>query len=80
MVDGRIVYVHQYGAAQKKEQAEQAQGRSHGGLSTKIHAAVDALGNPIRVLLTEGQALEYMTADAVTAGFQADYIVADKGV
>ena len=35
---------------QKKEQASEAEGRSRGGLSTKIHAAVDALGNPVRFI------------------------------
>jgi transposase len=31
-------------------------GRSRGGLTTKIHALVDALGRPIRLKLTAGQA------------------------
>ena len=31
-------------------------GRSRGGLTTKIHALVDALGRPLRLKLTEGQA------------------------
>jgi transposase len=31
-------------------------GRSRGGLTTKIHALVDADGRPIRLLLTPGQA------------------------
>ena len=31
-------------------------GRSRGGLSTKIHALVDAEGLPVAVKLTEGQA------------------------
>jgi transposase len=31
-------------------------GRSRGGLTTKIHAVVDANGNPFRLKLTEGQA------------------------
>ena len=31
-------------------------GRSRGGLTTKIHALVDALGRPIRLKLTPGQA------------------------
>jgi transposase len=31
-------------------------GRSRGGLTTKIHALVDANGNPISLKLTEGQA------------------------
>jgi hypothetical protein len=33
---------------QKKHQNEEAMGTSRGGLSTKIHAAVDALGKPVR--------------------------------
>ena len=31
-------------------------GRSRGGLTTKIHALVDAVGRPIRLKLTAGQA------------------------
>ena len=31
-------------------------GRSRGGLTTKIHALVDAEGRPIRLILTPGQA------------------------
>ena len=31
-------------------------GRSRGGLTTKIHALVDAIGRPIRLKLTAGQA------------------------
>jgi len=43
-------------AQQKKQQQNnEAMGRSRGGLSTKIHAAVDALGNPVRLLLTAGK-------------------------
>jgi hypothetical protein len=39
-----------------KKVEDQALGHSRGGLSTKIHALVDALGNPLRFLLTPGQA------------------------
>ncbi len=31
-------------------------GRSRGGLTTKIHALVDAEGRPVRITLTPGQA------------------------
>lgn len=31
-------------------------GRSRGGLTTKIHALVDADGRPVRLALTPGQA------------------------
>ena len=48
-------------------------------MSTKIHAAVDALGNPVRLLLTAGQASEYGQANALIEGFKADYVLADKG-
>ena len=46
--------VHQHGAGEKKE-GPQAIGRWRGGLTTKIHSAVDALGNPLRSILTAGQ-------------------------
>ena len=48
-------------------------------MSTKIHAAVDALGNPVRLLLTAGQASEYGQAHVLIEGFGADYVLADKG-
>ena len=54
-------------------------GPSRGGLSTKIHAAVDALGNPIRFILTAGQLSEIQQAGALIDGFSADYVIADKG-
>ena len=47
-------------------------GRSRGGLTTKIHALVDANGNPIALKLTEGQAHDGRSAadmlDAIGAG------------
>ncbi len=79
MVDGSIVRVHQHGAPKKTEQDSEAVGKSRGGLSTKIHAAVDALGNPIRLILTAGQASEYGQSLALIAGFSAGYVLADKG-
>lgn len=66
-------------APQKKRQYEEAMGKSRGGLSTKIHAAVDGLGNPVRLLLTAGQTSEYTQADALIDGFNAEYILADRG-
>src|SRR5271165_3806582 len=38
-----------------KKNGAQAIGRSRGGLTTKIHALVDALGNPVELMLTPGQ-------------------------
>lgn len=67
LVDGSIVRVHQHGAA-KKQQNDEAMGLPRGGLSTKIHVAADALGNPVRLLLTAGQTSEYSQAEALIAG------------
>jgi len=64
---------------QKKQQDEEAMGLSCGGLSTKIHAAVDALGNPLRFLLTAGQASEIRQAQALIEGFGATFVLAEKG-
>lgn len=64
---------------QKKQQDQEAMGKSRGGLSTKIHAAVDALGNPVRFILTAGQHSEIKQANALIQGFTADYVIADKG-
>jgi transposase len=47
-------------------------------LSTKIHAMVDALGNPLAFLLTAGQAHDLEGADALLPQMQADTLLADK--
>ena len=39
----------------KRGTQNQAIGRSRGGLTSKVHIAVDALGNPLRFILTPGQ-------------------------
>ena len=43
-------------------------GRSRGGLTTKIHALVDALGLPILLKLTEGQAHDGRSASDMLDG------------
>lgn len=47
-------------------------------MSTKIHATVDALGNPTGLHLTPGQAHDLEGADALLPGTQADTFIADK--
>ncbi len=54
-------------------------GRSRGGLTTKIHALVDAIGRPVRRLLSAGQAYDGHAAlellDALPPGCQ---VLADR--
>jgi transposase len=64
--------------ARKKEDDDKAIGRSRGGLSTKIHTMVDALGNPMGFHLTGGQAHDLVGADHLIPIIQADTLIADK--
>ncbi|MGH6827244.1 IS5 family transposase [Methyloceanibacter sp.] len=78
MIDSTIVRAHQHSAGAQKKNGDQAIGRSKGGLSTKIHAMVDALGNPLSFFLTAGQAHDLQGADALLPQMQADTLLADK--
>jgi transposase len=62
----------------KKLGEDQAIGRSRGGLSTKIHALVDALGNPVGFHLTGGEAHDLAGADHLLANLHADTLIGDK--
>jgi hypothetical protein len=62
----------------KKTSEDQAIGRPRGGLSTKIHALVDALGNAANCFLTGSQAHDPVGADHILSSTQADALIADK--
>lgn len=62
-----------------KKEGPQAIGRSRGGLTSKIHAVVDALGNPVRWLLTGGEVADITQAKALLDGLNAEAVLADKG-
>ena len=63
MIDSSIVRAHQHSAGSKKKEEDQAIGRSSGGLSTKIHATCDGLGNPTGFYLSAGQEHDLVGAD-----------------
>lgn len=67
--------------AEKKhgDRQSQALGRSRGGFSTKIHIAVDALGNPLRLILTAGQESDVRQGAPLIKDFEAQAVIADKG-
>ncbi|EGV27533.1 transposase IS4 family protein [Thiorhodococcus drewsii AZ1] len=60
------------------KKGEQAIGRSKGGLSTKIHARTDALGNPTGFYLTVGQASDLAGADHLLVDLEVEALLADK--
>jgi transposase len=62
-----------------KKNGSQALGRSRGGLSTKLHLAVDAAGRPLRLILTEGQVADVSYAAELIEDLPAKAVIADKG-
>ena len=63
MIDGTIVRAHACAAGYAKDS----------------HALVDALGNPLRFILTPGQRNEITQAEALMKGFNDTVLIADKG-
>lgn len=62
----------------KRGHLQQSIGRSKGGLTMKIHAVVDALGNPLRILLTTGNVNDIVPAASLIKGLSADKLLADR--
>ena len=48
-------------------------------MTTKIHAVVDALGNPVALSLTPGQAADITQAEPLLEGLEPEALLADKG-
>ncbi len=81
LIDSTVTRAHPCAAGAPKKnggQAEQALGKSVGGFSTKIHATVDALGNPLRLLLTGGQRGDATQAIPLLEGFDFSCVLADR--
>ena len=65
--------------AKKTNATAEALGRSRGGFTTKVHAAVDALGNPLRFILTPGHRADITQAEPLVMGFKPGAVIGDKG-
>ena len=79
-VDSTIVRAHSAAAgARKKNQGRrhEALGRSHGGFTTKLHAAVSDTFLPLHFLLTPGASHDVKQASALIAGYSFDAVIAD---
>ena len=50
-----------------------------GGWGTKFHAAVDALGNPLRIILMVGQRADITQAQGLIADHETGALLADRG-
>ncbi|MCX2559815.1 IS5 family transposase [Acetobacter farinalis] len=79
MIDSTIVRAHQHSAgARKKGGADQAIGRSRGGLTSKIHAIVDAAGKAVALSLTPGQRADIIEAAPLLDEVDPAAFIADK--
>jgi hypothetical protein len=74
IIDGTIVRAHQHGI----ETRNQAIGRSRGGLTTKIVAMVEALGNLVRLVLLPGQRHDSVGVEPLIEGIAFDALLGDK--
>ncbi len=44
-----------------------------------MHAAVDALGNPLKLTLTQGQQSDFTQAETLICDYRSDAVIGDKG-
>lgn len=65
----------------QKKRKNEAVGRSHGGLTTKVHAVCDGLGNPLHFVLTGGQVHDSKVAIPLLETFELKdkTVLCDKG-
>ncbi|WP_148259246.1 IS5 family transposase [Polymorphum gilvum] len=78
MVDATIVKVHRHGQGAKGGPQSQAIGRSKGGMTTKILALTDALGNLVRFVLLPGHRFDTVGVPPLIEGLSFDALIADK--
>ena len=79
MIDTSIVRVHQHAACVARS-GSQSMGRSRGGLSSKIHAVVDANGLPVQLALTAGEAHDNRLAGKLLSCLKSGtMLLADRG-
>ena len=79
MIDSTVVRAHQHAAGMNGGADDQALGRSRGGFGTKIHLAVDSLGNPVSVALSPGQDADVSHAEGLLGDHRPEAVLGDKG-
>ena len=77
-IDSTVNRAHQHAAGAKGGAADHGIGRSRGGLSTKIHLLVDALGLPVVFEITEGQRHDSRPASTLVQRAMSNRLLADK--
>ncbi len=79
MIDSSAVRAHRHEAGSLAHGEPAQLGRSRGGMSTRIHAAVDGNGQPTALFLSPGQAADCTAAETLLADIEAGMtVIADK--
>ena len=79
MIDSSAVRMHRHGSGSRRNGEPRETGRSRGGLTTKIHAAVDGAGRSLTVRLSPGQAADCTQAPTLLVSLEAGVrVIADK--
>ncbi len=80
-LDATIVQAHQHSAGGKKGGLQTKSDTAGGGASSKIHAAVNAYGYPVYLMLSEGQRNDIHFAVPVLEhiSIEGSYVLADRG-
>lgn len=79
MIDATIIRAHACAAGYEKDsQKEQSLGRCVSGFTCKINAMVDALGNPLKFILSPGQQHDVKEAPSLVEDIEGADVLADK--
>ena len=79
-IDSTVIRAHACSAgAEGSSEEQEALGRSKGGFSCKVHGTCEALGYPVRFILTPGQDADITQAIPLIDGIKTEAVLADKG-
>jgi transposase len=80
MLDSTVIRANACAAGYTKDsQVQECLGRSRGDFTTKIHALTDALGNPLKFILTGGQRNDITQAIPLLKNISNTFVIGDKG-
>lgn len=81
MLDSTMIKVHQRASGAKTGGITRKPDGAEGGLTTKVHAVTDGLGNPLRFLLSSGNRNDICMVQALLEPFDLNskLILEDKG-
>ena len=78
MIDATIVRARRHSAGGRKKTARKPSADPAADLTTKIHALVDALGNPVEVMLSPGQDHDLTCDQSLIEAVDPGALIADK--